>query len=45
VLEAGLVMVKERASRKGVALTLEVAADTGRVEADEREGKQVVFKR
>jgi signal transduction histidine kinase len=43
VLEAGLVMVRERASRKGVEFHLEVAADTGRVEADERKIKQVVF--
>jgi signal transduction histidine kinase len=43
VLEAGLVMVKERASRKGVALSLEVAQDTGQIEADERKVKQVVF--
>jgi signal transduction histidine kinase len=43
VLEAGLVMVKERASRKGVELTLQVATDTGRIEADERKVKQVLF--
>src|SRR5207244_3035726 len=36
VLEAGLVMVKERASRKGVALALDAPADLGAVEADER---------
>jgi GAF domain-containing protein/anti-sigma regulatory factor (Ser/Thr protein kinase) len=42
-LEAGLVMVKERASRGGVALSLEVADDLGRVEADERKVKQVLF--
>src|SRR5262249_34710490 len=43
VLEAGLVMVKERASRKGIALSLDVASDLGRVEADERKVKQVLF--
>jgi signal transduction histidine kinase len=43
VLEAGLVMVKERATRKGIALSLEVDQDTGRVEADERKVKQVAF--
>src|SRR5438128_107872 len=42
-LEAGLVMVKERASRKGIDLSLDVAEDTGRVEADERKVKQVLF--
>jgi signal transduction histidine kinase len=43
VLEAGLVMVRERASRGGVALSLEVADDTGEIEADERKVKQVLF--
>jgi signal transduction histidine kinase len=43
VLEAGLVMVRERASRGGVALSLAVADDLGRVEADERKVKQVLF--
>src|SRR5262245_4971147 len=42
-LEAGLVMVKERASRKGIALSLQVPEDLGRVEADERKVKQVLF--
>src|SRR5438874_11310500 len=42
-LEAGLVMVKERASKKGIELSLEVAEDGGRVEADERKVKQVLF--
>ena len=36
VLQAGLVMVKERASRKGVELSLQVAADAGRVEVGAR---------
>src|SRR5262249_8429054 len=40
---AGLVMVKERASRKGIALSLDAVADLGRVEADERKVKQVLF--
>jgi signal transduction histidine kinase len=43
VLEAGLVMVGERASRKGVEVSLEAAPDVGRVEADERKVKQVLF--
>ena len=43
VLEAGLVMVKERAQKQGVQLGLDVADDTGRVEADERKVKQVLF--
>src|SRR5207248_1915873 len=43
VLEAGLVMVKERASKKGIELTLDVAEDVGRIEADERKVKQVLF--
>jgi signal transduction histidine kinase len=43
VLEAGLVMVKERASRKGVELRLDVSEDIDRIEADERKVKQVVF--
>jgi signal transduction histidine kinase len=43
VLESGLVMVRERATRNGVALELGVDEDTGRVEADERKVKQVVF--
>src|SRR5262249_41858489 len=42
-LEAGLVMVKERASRRGISLSLDVGAEVGRVEADERKVKQVVF--
>jgi signal transduction histidine kinase len=45
VLEAGPVMVRERASRGGVTLALEVGEDLGRVEADERKVKQVGFKR
>src|SRR5262249_33680404 len=43
VLEAGLVMVRERASRKGVALSLEIPGELGAVEADERKVKQVLF--
>src|SRR5205823_6457827 len=42
-LEAGLVMVKERASKKGIELALDVAEDVGRIEADERKVKQVLF--
>src|SRR5262249_27452496 len=43
VLESGLVMVKERASRHGIELRLEVEPQLGRIEADERKVKQVVF--
>src|SRR5262249_29639884 len=43
VLEAGLVMVEERASRKGIALALEAPPDLGRIEGDERKVKQVLF--
>jgi signal transduction histidine kinase len=43
VLESGLVMVKERASRQGIRLGLEVDPELGRVKADERKVKQVVF--
>src|SRR5262249_18704991 len=43
VLEAGLVMVRERASRQGIALSLEGPDDVGRGAADERKGKQVLF--
>jgi signal transduction histidine kinase len=43
VLESGLVMVRERASKNGVALELQVDDGTGRIEADERKVKQVVF--
>jgi signal transduction histidine kinase len=42
-LENGLTMLKERASRHGIALGLEVDPDLGVIEADERKVKQVVF--
>jgi signal transduction histidine kinase/cell division protein FtsB len=42
-LENGLTMVRERASRHGIALSLEVDPALGIVEADERKVKQVVF--
>jgi CheY-like chemotaxis protein/anti-sigma regulatory factor (Ser/Thr protein kinase) len=42
-LENGLTMVRERASRHGIALGLEVDAALDVVEADERKVKQVVF--
>src|SRR5205823_1698070 len=42
-LEAGLVLVKERASRKGIDLSLDLAQDPGRLEADERKVKQILF--
>jgi signal transduction histidine kinase/DNA-binding response OmpR family regulator len=42
-LENGLTMVRERASRHGVALNLDVDPVIGVVEADERKVKQVIF--
>src|SRR6266852_5482034 len=42
-LENGLTMVRERASRHGVALNLDVDPAIGLVEADERKVKQVIF--
>ncbi|HSF32962.1 MAG TPA: response regulator [Candidatus Tectomicrobia bacterium] len=42
-LENGLTMVRERANRHGIALSLEVDPGLGVIEADERKLKQVVF--
>jgi signal transduction histidine kinase len=42
-LENGLTMLKERAGRHGIALSLDVAPDLDAIEADERKVKQVVF--
>jgi signal transduction histidine kinase len=42
-LENGLTMVRERATRNGIALTLEVDPAIDRIRADERKFKQVVF--
>ncbi|MGH8064404.1 MAG: response regulator [Candidatus Entotheonellia bacterium] len=42
-LENGLTMVRERASRHGIALDLKVDAALDVIEADERKVKQVVF--
>src|SRR5204863_3623682 len=42
-LENGLTMLKERASRHGIQLSLDVEAGLDQVEADERKVKQVVF--
>jgi signal transduction histidine kinase/CheY-like chemotaxis protein len=42
-LENGLTMVRERASRHGIALSLEVDPTVDVIEADERKIKQVVF--
>jgi signal transduction histidine kinase len=42
-LERGVVMIKERATRNGVELALEVDPAVGIVEADERRVRQVVF--
>jgi signal transduction histidine kinase/DNA-binding response OmpR family regulator len=43
VLGSGVTMVRERATRHGVALELDVAPEVGEIEADERKVKQVVF--
>ncbi|MGH9037426.1 MAG: sensor histidine kinase, partial [Acidimicrobiia bacterium] len=43
VLEAGITMVRDRATNHGIALRLDVASDTDAIEADERKVKQVVF--
>jgi signal transduction histidine kinase/CheY-like chemotaxis protein len=43
VLENGLTMVRERASRHGITLDLKVDAALDVIEADERKVKQVVF--
>jgi signal transduction histidine kinase len=42
-LERGVVMVREPASERGVAVALELAPDVGVVEGDERRLRQVVF--
>jgi signal transduction histidine kinase/DNA-binding response OmpR family regulator/HAMP domain-containing protein len=42
-LENGLTMIKERAGRHGIQLTLDVDPRLGMIQADERKVKQVVF--
>jgi signal transduction histidine kinase/DNA-binding response OmpR family regulator len=42
-LENGVTMVRERASRSGIRLTLDVDAEIDVIEADERKVKQVIF--
>jgi signal transduction histidine kinase len=42
-LERGVVMVRERATKNGVLLSLELAADVDLVDGDERRVQQVVF--
>ncbi len=42
-LERGVVMVRERATKNGVRLSLELAADIDLVDGDERRVRQVVF--
>jgi two-component system, NtrC family, sensor kinase len=42
-LERGLVMMRERATKNGVGLSLELAADVDLVDGDERRVRQVVF--
>jgi signal transduction histidine kinase len=43
VLERGVVMVREPASKRGVALALELAPDVDLVDGDERRLRQVVY--
>jgi len=43
VLEAGITMVRERATNHRISLALDVAAGVDAVEADERKVKQVIF--
>ena len=43
ILENGLTMIRERAGRHGIALSLEVDPAIDVIEADERKVKQVVF--
>jgi len=42
-LERGVVMVRERATKNGVRLSLELAADVDLVDGDERRVRQIVF--
>src|SRR5205085_8714348 len=42
-LERGVVMVRERAVKNGVQLSLDLAADVDVVDGDERRVRQVVF--
>ena len=42
-LERGVVMVRERASRNGISMTLQQAPDVDAVRGDERRVRQVVF--
>ncbi len=42
-LQNGLTMVRERASRQGIALAAEIAPEIGQIDADERKVKQVIF--
>jgi GAF domain-containing protein/anti-sigma regulatory factor (Ser/Thr protein kinase) len=42
-LENGLMIVRERAARHGIALNAVVASDIGAIEADERKVKQILF--
>jgi signal transduction histidine kinase/uncharacterized protein YdeI (YjbR/CyaY-like superfamily) len=42
-LESGLTIVRERATRHGIALSAIVADDVGTIEADERKVKQIFF--
>jgi signal transduction histidine kinase len=43
VLQTAITLVRERAMRQGIALSLEVAPDVGSIRADERKLKQVML--
>jgi signal transduction histidine kinase len=43
VLESSVALMRERATRQGIGLRLEVSPTTGVIEADERKLKQVLF--
>lgn len=43
MLETALTLVRERATRHGIALALEIAPEVGNVQADERKLKQVTL--
>jgi signal transduction histidine kinase len=43
VLETAMTLVRERATRHGIALSLDVAAEVGSIRADERKVKQVML--
>ncbi|MEP6694312.1 MAG: GAF domain-containing protein [Chloroflexota bacterium] len=42
-LESGITIVRERAARHGIELSVAVASDVGAIEADERKVKQILY--